>query len=143
MEAIRNTVNQFANCFDIKDWAGLRAVLSDTIACNYHDLRGEVEHLSAEHYVSKRREALSQLSTHHLLSNHQISIDGAKATCVASCMIWRRLGSRAFNTHAIYYFKLKYQGAVWRIYAITQKVLWCEDDASIHSGVQKNASELS
>ncbi len=143
IEAIRNTVNEFANCFDVKDWVGLRAVLSDTIACDYRALRGEVAHLSAEHYVSKRRETLSQLSTHHLLANHQIAIDGAKATCVASCMIWRRLGNKAFNTHALYYFELKHQGAAWKIYGITQKVLWCEGDASIHTGVQKNASGLS
>jgi hypothetical protein len=86
-------------------------------------LRGEVTHLSAEHYISKRREALGQLNTHHLLANHQIAIDGAKATCVASSMIWRRLGNKAFNTHGLYDFKLKHQGSAWKIYAITQKVL--------------------
>jgi hypothetical protein len=54
-------------------------------------------------------------------------------------MIWRRLGSKAFNTHAIYDFTLKRQDGAWKILGITQKVLWCEGDAFIYTGVQQNS----
>ena len=73
MDDIRNTINKFANSFDAKDWSGLKSVLSCEVECDYASLRGVKEVVTSEVYVQKRIEALDQMSTHHLITNHENS----------------------------------------------------------------------
>ncbi|MTI32133.1 nuclear transport factor 2 family protein [Xanthovirga aplysinae] len=134
MDQIRNTINKFANSFDKKDWEGLKSVLDEKIQCDYSSLRGRKEEITSESYVQKRMEALRELNLHHLISNHEIIVEGKKAQCTASAMIWRRQGEKYFNTHAIYFFRLRWVQDKWLISEIRQDVLWNEGDASIHSG---------
>ena len=140
IDNIRNTVNKFANSFDLKDWDSLKSVLTTCIYSDYTDLRGTAEIVTCHEYVSKRIKALEQLQTHHLFSNYQFSINNQETECILSSIIWRQAGNSKFTTHAIYNFKLKCSESKGRIYAIKikQNLLWNEGDSSIHSAVGIN-----
>ena len=40
-EDIRKTISQFANSFDLKDWALMESALADVLTVDYSDLRGD------------------------------------------------------------------------------------------------------
>ena len=139
-DAIRNTLNRFVSCFDLKDWATMQSLLDPTIRVDYVDLRGQACDMSAVDYVAARIESLQHLRTHHLLANLVIEIDDGTASVDASCMIYRSDGSRHFDSHALYTFGLVAHGDRWTIAAIRQRILWNEGDPSIHKGASTRAS---
>lgn len=136
VEEIARIVARFGNCFDLKDWSGLEALLAEHVEVDYSDLRGERATVSRRDYVDQRRSALADLDTHHLLSNLEIEAQGDRATCRASGSIQRRRGDRHFDSHVIYVFRLERRSPSWCICGIQQKVLWSEGDPTIHAGVR-------
>jgi SnoaL-like domain len=134
---VENTVNRFMNSFDLKDWRVMKEMLADELRIDYSDLRGEPESVvSANDYVQARRRALEHLSTHHLIANLDVAIDGEDALVHASCMIYRTDGATPFNSHAFYTFVLRRIADGWRIAGIKQKILWNEGSSAIHKGAR-------
>jgi SnoaL-like domain len=134
-EEVANTLNRFMNCFDLKDWRSMAELLEATIQIDYSDLRGEAPaEVTADEYVRARSEALQELSTHHQLTNLDISLSEGSASAAASCMIYRRQGAKVFDSHAFYRFRLGISDGAWRISAISQRILWNEGDSTIHKG---------
>lgn len=135
---IQELVAKFANSFDMKDWDGLQSCFTESIYTDYSDLRGTPpQTISAVDYVQSRRESLDHLKLHHLVSNYEINFpDTVGATCRASMIVWRKSETEEFTSHCVYNFQLVQQGGEWKISGITQKVLWNDGKASIHSGVK-------
>jgi hypothetical protein len=134
-DEIENTLARFMNCFDLKDWASMAALLEPTISVDYSDLRGDTPtDVASVDYVRARSDALQDLSTHHQLTNLEIAPADGVASVSASCMIYRRQGERFFNSHAFYRFRLAVADGAWRISAISQRILWNEGDPRIHKG---------
>ena len=136
MRDIQSTIGAFATSFDLKDWAGLEALLADEIEVDYSDLRGEKGRIGRSAYVAKRRSALQHLDTHHLLVNLEIAASAESATCRASGAIYRRKAGEFFHSHVVYEFGLRRDEQGWRIASITQRVLWSEGDPALHSGAR-------
>ena len=135
---IQELIAKFANSFDLKDWDGLQACFTESIDMDYSDLRGtSPESISAADYVRFRRESLDHLKLHHLVSNYEIDFPNTGgATCRASMMVWRKSETEEFASHCFYIFRLVQQRGEWKISGITQKVLWNDGKASIHSGAK-------
>lgn len=135
---IQELIAKFANSFDLKDWDGLQACLTESIYTDYSDLRGTPpETITAADYVRLRREALDHLKLHHLVSNYEIDFpDAGGATCRASMIVWRKSEAEEFITHCVYTFQLIKLNGDWKINGITQKVLWNDGQSSIHSGAK-------
>ncbi|MCL4269306.1 MAG: nuclear transport factor 2 family protein [Anaerolineales bacterium] len=135
---IQELIAKFANSFDLKDWDGLQACFTESIDTDYSDLRGTPpESISAADYVRFRRESLDHLKLHHLVSNYEIDFPNTGgATCRASMMVWRKSETEEFASHCFYIFQLVRQRGEWKISGITQKVLWNDGKASIHSGAK-------
>ena len=135
---IQQVIARFATSFDLKDWNGLQACFTESIYTDYSDLRGTPpETISAVDYVKSRRESLDHLKLHHLVSNYEIDFpETGVATCRASMVVWRKSETEEFITHCVYNFQLVKLNDVWKISGITQKVLWNDGKASIHSGVK-------
>ena len=69
-----------------------------------------------------RREALERLRTHHLSGNHEIAVDGARAECQGSMVIWRKTeDDRVLNTHCLYLLEMSKAAAGWQISSIIVK----------------------
>ncbi len=126
---IQMLIARFANSFDLKDWDGLQACLTESIFTDYSDLRGTPpQTVSAADYVQSRRESLGHLKLHHLVSNYEIDFaDANSATCRASMIVWRKAGEEnESSSHCFYVFQLTKQASDWKISGITQKILWNE-----------------
>lgn len=135
---IQELIARFANSFDVKDWNGLQACLTESLYTDYGDLRGTPpETVTADEYVRLRRESLDHLKLQHLVSNYEIDFAGSeKAACRASMVIWRKAEAEEFTSHCIYTFQLTKQNGEWKINGITQKVLWNEGQVSLHQGAK-------
>jgi hypothetical protein len=135
---IQKVIARFATSFDVKDWNGLQACLTDSLFTDYSDLRGTpLQTVSAKDYVQKRIDSLNHLKLHHLVSNYEVDFsDSNSATCRASMIVWRKSEEEEFTSHCVYIFQLTKQGADWKISGITQKVLWNEGISSIHKGAK-------
>ena len=138
MTDIANIIARFANSFDEKDWNAMASVLADQIEVDYTDLRGTKGIIARDEYVSRRKEALSELHTHHLLTNLEISENAGNARCKATGVIYRVRGERFYNSHVVYDFELARRGSVVEITRIKQTVLWHEGDPNIHKGAKTN-----
>ena len=135
---IQRVIAHFATSFDVKDWNGLEACLTDSLYTDYSDLRGTPpQTVTANEYVRLRRESLDNLKLHHLVSNYEVDFpvtDGA--TCRASMVVWRKSDEEVFISHCVYIFQLTRTWGSWKISGITQKVLWNEGTSSIHKGAK-------
>jgi hypothetical protein len=137
---IQSLIARFANSFDLKDWDGLQACLTATLFTDYSALRGTApETIRSNEYVNSRRDSLEALKIHHLSGNCEIAyVDLVNATCRVSMVIWRKSDDGELTTHCMYEFKVVKVKSDWKISGITQKILWNEGNASIHSGVKIN-----
>lgn len=135
---IQQVIARFATSFDVKDWGGLQACLTEAVFTDYSDLRGTPpETITAADYVRLRRESLDALKLHHLVSNYEIDFPASGgATCRASMVVWRKSDEEEFITHCVYTFQLIKLNGDWKINGITQKVLWNDGKSSIHSGAK-------
>jgi len=136
---IQEVIARFANSFDIKDWDGLQACLTESLYADYSDLRGTpAQTITSSEYVHQRRESLDHLKLQHLVSNYEIDFMNAEsAACRASMVVWRAAEEKDFTSHCLYMFQLMKQDGGWKINSITQKVLWNEGTASLHKGSNK------
>jgi SnoaL-like domain len=136
--SIQELIAGFATSFDVKDWDGLEACLTESIFTDYSDLRGTPpQTVTASEYVYQRRESLHHLKLHHLVGNYEVDFtDSNTATCRASMIVWRKSDEEEFTSHCVYTFQLVKQESDWKISAITQKVLWNEGTSSIHKGAK-------
>ena len=136
---IQEVIARFANSFDIKDWDGLQACLTESLYADYSDLRGTpAQTITSSEYMHQRRESLDHLKLQHLVSNYEIDFMNAEsAACRASMVVWRATDGDEFTSHCFYTFQLVKQNGGWKINGITQKVLWNEGTASLHEGSNK------
>jgi hypothetical protein len=140
MVEIQAVLGRFMNSFDLKDWDRMRRALCATLHLDYSDLRGDAPRdVAADDYVATRKQALGPLKTHHLLSNVDVTTNGAQASAEATCMIFRRAGGEHFNSHAHYRFGLQLEPEGWRIASIAQRILWNEGNPDLHSGVPRES----
>ncbi len=135
---IETVIARFANSFDVKDWNGLQACLTESLYTDYGDLRGTPpQTVTAAEYAASRRSSLDQLKLHHLVSNYEIDFsDASHATCRASMVVWRKSEAEENISHCVYNFQLTKQASGWKISGITQKVLWNEGTPSLHKGAR-------
>ena len=136
--AVQERIARFANMLDLKEWEAVQDCFTAMVYSDYSDLRGTPpETIPASEYVRLRRESLTPIKVHHLVSNFETDFpDENTATCRASMLIWRRTDAEEFITHCVYIFQLIRQDANWKISGVTQKVLWNDGDASIHKGAK-------
>ena len=135
--AIQDLINRFANCFDLKDWRRMESCLCDSLHTDYSDLRGTPpEVISNQRFVELRRTALDAMATQHLMSNHEIEVEGDVANATVSCVIFRKnAAGERLNTHCLYFFRMEKDDSTWKISAIRQKVLLSDGNTAIHAGI--------
>jgi len=141
-QAIVDTIVRWASALDAKDWGAARACFTDEVETDYADLRGTgSERLSADAFVELRRTALERLTTHHMSTNHVVTLDGDRATCASAMLIHRldpgRERDNTFDTLAHYTHVLVRTPHGWRITRVRQAVAWNRGNAAIHAGAAR------
>ena len=140
-QAIVDTIVRWASALDAKDWGAARACFTDEVETDYADLRGTgAERLSADAFVDLRRRALEGLKTHHMSTNHLVTLDGDRATCVSAMLIHRldprRESDNTFDTLAYYTHGLIRTTQGWRIARVQQRVAWNRGNPAVHAGAR-------
>jgi SnoaL-like domain len=138
--AVSGVILLFARSLDVKDWEACRRCFLDELETDYSDLRGEPPALvRADDFVAKRRAALERLKTLHLSTNHLITVDGDRATCVSAAVIHRLRpdDSERFDTYCTYTHALARTPAGWKIAKVKQTVHWNTGNPDIHSGTPR------
>jgi 3-phenylpropionate/cinnamic acid dioxygenase small subunit len=138
--AVSDLILELARSLDGKDWTICRRCFLDEIETDYSDLRGEPpSRVSADDFVAKRRVALERLKTLHLSTNHQVTVDGDRASCVSAGVIYRLRpedGER-FDTYCTYTHSLVRTPGGWKIAKVKQTVHWNTGNPEIHSGAKR------
>ncbi len=140
-EPIIQKLQQFAESFDNKDWATMKACLANEVYVDYSSFRKtEPATISSSEYVELRKKGLSGLTTNHTYSNYNIIIEGNTAHCECDFMIQRFTGDRSnfFHSYGIYIFELVFKGNNWLISKITQTVDHNEGNPGIHGAFSMN-----
>ena len=138
--AVSDLVLSFARSLDVKDWEACRRCFLDEVETDYSDLRGEPpSRVKADDFVAKRRIALERLTTLHLSTNHLITLDGDRATCVSAAVIHRLrpVDGERFDTYCTYTHTLARTSAGWKIAKVKQTVHWNTGNPDVHSGAQR------
>jgi len=138
--AVSDLILELARSLDGKDWTICRGCFLDDIETDYSDLRGEPpSRARADDFVAKRRVALERLKTLHLSTNHQVTVDGDRASCVSAGVIYRLRpedGER-FDTYCTYTHFLVRTPAGWKIAKVKQTVHWNTGNLEVHSGAKR------
>ena len=132
--SVRRLIAKFANSFDVRAWDELSECLADSVYTDYSDLRGTPPEATLKSdFVAARRTALQSFSTHHLIGNVEIYINGTSATARISAVVYRRdAEGRVFTSHCLFLLGLQSRHEAWEICSIVQKILWTEGNAGIH-----------
>jgi len=137
---VSEVILQVARSLDVKDWESCRRCFLDEIETDYSDLRGEPpSRVKAADFVAKRQAALGRLKTLHLSTNHLITVDGDRATCVSAAVIHRLrpADGERFDTYCTYTHTLARTAAGWKIAKVKQTVHWNTGNPDIHAGTQR------
>jgi 3-phenylpropionate/cinnamic acid dioxygenase small subunit len=140
-QAIVDTIVRYAATLDAKDWAGAETCFAAEVETDYGDLRGTgPARIAAHAFVDLRRQALERLKTHHMSTNHLVTLDGDRATCQSAMLIHRLDPSRetdnTFDTLAHYTHTLARTAGGWQITRVRQSVAWNRGNSAIHAGAR-------
>lgn len=127
---ISDVVLRYATALDARDWAGYESVFTDPLTVDFSSWSGEPETtLAVAEWVALVRSTLSGFdATHHLSSNHVITLAGNSATCM-SYMVARHYliedGERLMHSIGGHYTNQLIEGADgWKIRHCTLTVTW-------------------
>lgn len=124
---------------DAREWEALTRLFAARVDVDYTSLNGgEPVTAAREELVAGWQATLDGLdATQHLISNHQVSIDGDEATCIAHVQGAHRLatahGDPLWIVGGRYDFRLRRSGptAPWRISALKLTALWATGNRTI------------
>ncbi|GAA3845206.1 nuclear transport factor 2 family protein [Saccharothrix violaceirubra] len=115
---------------DHREWEALVSVFADEVSLDYTSLNGgEPVTLPPDVIAGAWSQALGGYdSTHHLLTNHLVTVTGDAAVCTASFLATHRLasvlGGSLWTLGGTYRFSLKRTAAGWRIDGMVMTAVW-------------------
>lgn len=140
---IHNLLCHFMQAFDDKNWTQMRACLCDTVFCDYSSFRREAPaEMTAETYVAKRREALSDLDMQHNFLNLRVEVHGHTASARCNYLIHRFRPDFAgeadgfFHSYGHYDYRLVRVDGAWKISHIAQHLLKNHGNPDIHGAIR-------
>ena len=134
---ISDIVLRYATAVDNRDWPLYRAVFTDPLTVDFSSWSGDPETtLPVGEWVELVRRTLAGFdATHHLSSNHVITLSGDRATCV-SYMVARHYlvegGERLMHSIGGHYTnQLVRMAGEWKIAHCALTVTWEMGDRSL------------
>ncbi len=127
---ITDVVNNVATCADLRDWQGLRDCFADAIMVDYTSLNGGTPiHTTPEELIAGWRAILSGFqATHHMITNHRISVHGDTATCFVYVHVTHSLPNPDEEPFWIlggyYTYQLARTSQGWRVTSTTLTATW-------------------
>jgi ketosteroid isomerase-like protein len=125
--AIRETIEDYLNFLDAKDWAGIARCFTQDSQSFYNSEPGV---LQGGHGVAEwiRVRVGKYGATDHALSNLHIVVEGDRATCdsrLTASLLYEEGAERRISVRAIWYRdKLRREGDRWLIYERVHEPQW-------------------
>ncbi|WP_211222343.1 nuclear transport factor 2 family protein [Actinokineospora enzanensis] len=127
---------------DQREWERLGEVFADRVSLDYTSLNGgEPVTLAPEVIIGAWRDALGGYdSTHHLLTNHLVTVAGDEAVCTAAFLATHRLGSALggslWTLGGTYRFSLT-RSDRWRIDGMVMTAVWGDGNRDLPAQAAK------
>jgi len=127
---ISDVVNRYATGIDRRDWELYRSCFADEMELDFTSWSGgEPSHVAAEQWVAGVRDGLSGFdATHHVSSNHVITVTGDSATCVSYMVAYHifatGMGENIFTLGGHYTNRLRKTNDEWKIWGCKLTVTW-------------------
>lgn len=132
---VQNTVIQMVNAIDKKEWDVAKSKFATDVFVDYSSMTGQAgAEMKSAALVDGWEKLLTKASTHHMLTNFDISVDGNKAKSQSHVYASHLAeGIDYWDIFGLYLHELEKQGGEWKI---TSKTL-------IVSGQKGNTQFLS
>lgn len=126
LELIRLT-DALDRATDDKDWAMARSLFAADVWADFASLSGQpAATVSGDSIVDGWRQNLTAAKTsQHARSNHQVSLDGDRATVRSVAQAWNRMdgnGDPLWELWGVYEHRFRREGARWAIDGMTLQV---------------------
>lgn len=136
--AITNTVNQYFQYIDRREWETLRSCFAEgELAIDFTAMfGGEPTSPTADEQVELSRRMSSGFdATQHMVSSHVVTIEGDEATCDTSIQVTMYLsndrGDDFWDGAGFVGFDLVREDGDWSIAGITMTGLWAEGNGEL------------
>ncbi len=129
---IRRVVDEIDNAVDAKDWAACRSYFADTIDVDFTSLAGgSPARIPSDDLVGAwRRNLYAEKQSHHMRSNHRVTIDGDRAEVFskgyAFNMLPSRVGSDLWEVWGDYRHTLVRTASGWKVSAMALSVTYSQ-----------------
>ena len=131
--AITDVVNSMGTLADLGQYDQLQQLFTDEVTVDYTSLfPGEVQNISSEQLMTQWQSTLPGFdATQHMITNHQITVDGDEATAVAYVRATHKLGDAMWVVGGYYVDELVRTDEGWKLKAIQYNALYEEGDRSL------------
>lgn len=135
--AILETVYQYAQGIDTRDWNLYRSIFTDKIEVDFTSYDGQtVGRLKADDWVEMLKPLFSGLAaTQHIMTNPIVTFDDQGAACriymQAEHFMDANDGGTSYSIGGYYTDRLVFQNNRWLISGVTLTVLWRRGDPRI------------
>ncbi len=131
--AITDVVNSVGTLADLRQWSQLQELFTEEVTIDYTSLfEGEVQNISSQQLMTQWQSLLPGFdATQHLITNHQITVNGDKATVLAYVRATHKLGDEMWVVGGYYVDELVRTDEGWKIKAIQYNALYEEGDRSL------------
>jgi len=146
-EDIHDLLCRFFLAFDERDWTAMEGTLADRLAIDYASSgREPPTEMSGAAFVSRRRDAVDELSKQHSFSNLLLTTASGRLKARCNYLILRfakggvTAGEDFFHSCGAYEFDFIREGKALKICAITQRALRNWGNRQLHGGSRKGAN---
>ena len=131
--AITDVVNSMGTLADLGQYDRLQQLFTDEVTVDYTSLfPGEVQNISSEQLMTQWQSTLPGFdATQHMITNHQIEVNGDEATAVAYVRAAHKLGDAMWVVGGYYVDELVRTDEGWKLQAIQYNALYEEGDRSL------------
>lgn len=119
--AVKKTIVTMVNAIDSKEWALAEAQFADELFVDYSSLNNQPgANAKASDLVGGWKSLLQNVSTHHMLTNFEITVNGKKAESVSHVYASHAAeGIDSWVAYGRYKHSLEKQGKAWKITSMT------------------------
>jgi len=125
-EAVIDVVKKWSTSIDSRNWALMRSIFTDTIRIDYSSNGSLNEEMPAEKWINHLKQLEGLDATLHMTTNHVVTIDGDKASCISyvNAMHFLREGEKEYQGHAcgVYNHSFARIGKEWKCTGINFRV---------------------
>ena len=128
--AIIDVVNSMGTLADLGQYSQLQQLFTEEVIVDYTSLfPGEVQNIPSQQLMTQWQSVLPGFdATQHMITNHQITVDGDEAKAIAYVRATHKLGDGMWVVGGYYVDELAKIDGVWKLEAIQYNALYESGD---------------